>query len=58
MATLQVRKSRGAVNHACDLTLLSTPRLPKRYPKVAPNISLEEPKGLSSQHVTHLVSFS
>jgi translation initiation factor 2-alpha kinase 4 len=33
-------------------------RLPKRYPKVAPNISLEDPKGLSNQHVTHLVSIS
>ncbi|GAA5862450.1 hypothetical protein JCM3774_002522 [Rhodotorula dairenensis] len=31
-------------------------KLPKRYPKVAPNISLEEPKGLSNQHVSHLAA--
>lgn len=58
LVALQVSKEALLNVRALARALITQPpiRLPKRYPKVAPNISLENPKGLSNQHVTHLVS--
>ncbi|GAA5836580.1 hypothetical protein JCM9279_000433 [Rhodotorula babjevae] len=31
-------------------------KLPQRYPKIAPTMTLEEPKGLAPQHLSHLLT--